>query len=215
MYLFCAKCAFSLLVCKLCLDYLFCISVTIICILYYALNKTFVMYALYLYFVEFWWKIDWFGKSIKSEHPTLIIFVLCHKVWYRLYYNTYCHSIGNFPIDRRSDRPEMHRPMIPDTECPICYIQGGPERMQQLRSNNFKKTKDKMKKLVCIIAYKLLFQQDDTKIVNFDGGVLILWPFFRDSVIFKICPSISKVTIYVPKIVHCVASPGKLSALAL
>ena len=34
-----------------------------------------------------------------------------------------------------------------------------------------------MKKVVCIIAYKILYS-DDTKIVNFDEGVLILWPFF-------------------------------------
>ena len=38
---------------------------------------------------------------------------------------------------------------------------------------------------------------------------------FLSHVIFKICPSISKVTIYAPKIFHCLASPGKVSALAL
>ena len=35
------------------------------------------------------------------------------------------------------------------------------------------------------------------------------------NVIFKICHSISKVTIYVPKISLFLASPGKVSALAL
>ena len=57
-----------------------------------------------------------------------------------------------------------------------------------------------MKKLCALLRMKFFSQQDDTKIIN---------------VIFKICPSISKVTIYVPKIFHCLASPGKASALAL
>ena len=72
-----------------------------------------------------------------------------------------------------------------------------------------------MKELCALFRIKFFFQQDDTKNANFDEGVLILWPFFWGNIIFKICPSISKVTIYVPKIFHCVASPGKLSALAL
>ena len=70
-----------------------------------------------------------------------------------------------------------------------------------------------MKKLCALIRIKFFPQQDDTKIVNFDEGVLIVWQFLN--VIFKICPSISKVTISVPKNVHCLASPpGKVSALA-
>ena len=81
--------------------------------------------------------------------------------------------------------------------------------------NNFKKTRDRMKKLCALLRIKFFSQQDDTKIVNFDEGVLVLWPFFWGNVIFKICPSISKVTIYLPKMFHCVASPGKLSAFAL
>ena len=72
-----------------------------------------------------------------------------------------------------------------------------------------------MKKLCALLCIKFFSQQDDTKIVNFDEDVLILLPFFWGNVIFKICPSISKVTSYVLKIFHCVASPGKLSALAL
>ena len=66
-----------------------------------------------------------------------------------------------------------------------------------------------MKKLCALLRIKLFSQQDDTKIINFDESALILLPFFLCNVIFKICPSISKVTIYVPKI-----SPCKLSALA-
>ena len=72
-----------------------------------------------------------------------------------------------------------------------------------------------MKKLCTLLRIKYISQQYDTKIVNFDEGVLILWPFFRGNVIFKICPSISKVTIYVPKIFHRLASPGKVSEPAL
>ena len=60
--------------------------------------------------------------------------------------------------------------------------------------NNFKKTRDRMKKLCALLCIKFSSQQDDTKIVNFDEGVLFLWPFFWGNVIFKICPSFSKVS---------------------
>ena len=69
--------------------------------------------------------------------------------------------------------------------------------------NNFKKTRDRMKKLCALLCnIKFFSQQDDAKIVNFDEGFLILWLFLWGNVIFKICPwsSISIVTIYVPKI---------------
>ena len=72
-----------------------------------------------------------------------------------------------------------------------------------------------MKQLCALLRIKFFSQQDDTKIADFDEGVLILWPFFLRQCHFKICPSISKVTIYLPKIFHCLASPGKVSALAL
>ena len=55
-------------------------------------------------------------------------------------------------------------------------IQGGPERMQY-KINNFKKTRDRMKKLCALLRINFFSQQNDTKIVNFDEGVLILWPF--------------------------------------
>ena len=95
------------------------------------------------------------------------------------------------------------------------YIQGGPERMHTLTISNFKKTRVRIKEFCALLRIKFFSQQDDTKIVNFDEAVLILWPFFCGNVIFKICPSISKVKIYVPKIFHCLASPGKVFALAL
>ena len=89
---------------------------------------------------------------------------------------------------------------------------GWPRKNATLTINNFKKTRDRMKKLCTLLRIKIFFQQDDTKIVNFDEGVWILWPFFWGNGIFKICPSISKVTIYVSKNFHCLASPGKVSA---
>ena len=41
-----------------------------------------------------------------------------------------------------------------------------------------------MKKVMCIIAYNTISQQDDTKIIAFDEGVLILWSFIWGNVIF-------------------------------
>ena len=43
-----------------------------------------------------------------------------------------------------------------------------------------------MKKLCALLCIKFFFQQDDTKIVNFDEGVLILEPISWGNVIFKI-----------------------------
>ena len=57
------------------------------------------------------------------------------------------------------------------------YIQW-PRKNATLTINNFKKTRDRMKKLCALLRIKFFFQQDDTKIVNFDEGVLILEPFF-------------------------------------
>ena len=94
-----------------------------------------------------------------------------------------------------------------------CYP-GWPRKNATLTINNFKKMRDRMK--TCALWHiKFFSQQDDTKIVNFDEGVLIILPFFWGNDIFKICPSFSKVTIYVPKIFYCLASPSKVSALAL
>ena len=66
---------------------------------------------------------------------------------------------------------------------------GWPPKNATLKINNFKKTRDRMKKLCALSRIKFFSQQDDTK--N------------------------AKVTIYGMKIFHCLASPGKLSALAL
>ena len=55
-------------------------------------------------------------------------------------------------------------------------IQGGPERVPHLRSLISRKRGTELKR--CVQYYiEFFFQQDDTKIVNFDEGVLILEPF--------------------------------------
>ena len=72
-----------------------------------------------------------------------------------------------------------------------------------------------MKKLCALLIVKFFFQEDDTKIINFDESVLILWPFFLGNVIFKICHFCLKIYYWLPKMFHCLASPGKVSALAL
>ena len=66
---------------------------------------------------------------------------------------------------------------------------GWPRKNATLTINNFKKTRDRIKKLFALLHIKFFFQQDDTKIVmvNFDEGVLILEPFIWGNVILKIC----------------------------
>ena len=64
---------------------------------------------------------------------------------------------------------------------------GWPRKNATLTINNFKKTRYRMKNLCAFLRIKFFFQQDDTKIVNFDEGVLILDPFFWGNVSFKIC----------------------------
>ena len=53
---------------------------------------------------------------------------------------------------------------------------GWPRKNATLTINNFKKTKDRMNKLCALLRIEFFSKQDDTKIVNFDEGVLILWP---------------------------------------
>ena len=72
-----------------------------------------------------------------------------------------------------------------------------------------------MKKLCALLRIKFFSQQDDTKIVNFDESVLILWPFFWGNVIFKICYFCLKSHDWRTENFHCLAPPGKVFALAL
>ena len=95
------------------------------------------------------------------------------------------------------------------------FLQGGPERMQWPTINNFKKTREKMKRLCALVCIEFFSQQNDTKINDFDEGVLILEPCFWGNVIFKICHSCLKSHDWRTKNFYCLASPGKASALAL
>ena len=73
---------------------------------------------------------------------------------------------------------------------PFYIYTGWPRKNATLTINNFKKTRDRMKKLDVLLRIKFVSQQTDTKIINFDEGILILWPFsFGGNVNFKICPS--------------------------
>ena len=96
-------------------------------------------------------------------------------------------------------------------------IQGGPERTQYLQCmiNNFKKTRRKMKKLCALIRIEFFSQQNYTKIIKFDEGVLILWLFFWGNVIFKFCHFCLKSHNWRTKNLHCLAPLVKVSALAL
>ena len=64
-----------------------------------------------------------------------------------------------------------------------------------------------MKKLCALLRIKFFSQQDDTKIVNFDEGVLILWPF-SEAMSFSRFTLLSQKSHYVPKFFYCLASLG-------
>ena len=59
----------------------------------------------------------------------------------------------------------------------MCYT-GWPRKNATPMIDYFRKTSDKINKLCALLRIKKKSQQDDTKIINFDEGVLILWPFF-------------------------------------
>ena len=69
--------------------------------------------------------------------------------------------------------------------------------------------------MCAFIRWEFFSQQNDTKIINFDEGVLIIWPFFWGNVIFKICNFCLKSHNWRTENFHCLAPSGKVSALAL
>ena len=91
---------------------------------------------------------------------------------------------------------------------------GWPKKNATPTINDFKKTRERINKLSPLLRI-IFFQQDDNKIINFDKGVLILRPYFCGNVIFKMCHFCLKSHNCRPKIFHCLASPIKVSALAL
>ena len=52
---------------------------------------------------------------------------------------------------------------------------------------NFKDIRDQIKLVRALISIRFFFQQNDTKINDFDEGVMISEPIFWGNVIFKIC----------------------------
>ena len=66
-------------------------------------------------------------------------------------------------------------------------IQGGPKRMQHFWSLISKKSGTKIKLVCALMSRTFFFQQNDTKINDFDEGILIPEPFFWGNVVFKIC----------------------------
>ena len=92
---------------------------------------------------------------------------------------------------------------------------GWPRKNATLTIDDFKKTRHRINKLCPLLRIKFFFQQDDTKIINFNEGVWILWPFFWGNVIFKICHFCIKSHNWRTENFHCLAPPGKVFALAL
>ena len=58
--------------------------------------------------------------------------------------------------------------------------------MAQKECNTFKEIRDLIKLVSAVMSRTFFFQQNDTKINDFDEGILILEPFFLVNVIFKI-----------------------------
>ena len=54
---------------------------------------------------------------------------------------------------------------------------GWPRKNVTLTINDLKKTRDRMKQFCALLHIRLFSQQDNTNIVNFDEGVLLIWPF--------------------------------------
>ena len=68
-----------------------------------------------------------------------------------------------------------------------------------------------MKKLCALLRIEFFSEQDATKIVKFDEGVMRSVAVFLRQCHFQDLPFyISKVRIYVPNIFHCLASPDKI-----
>ena len=64
---------------------------------------------------------------------------------------------------------------------------GWPRKNATLTITNIKETMDDIKLMSTLINRTFFFLQNDTKINDFDEGVLILGPFFWGNVIFKLC----------------------------
>ena len=90
---------------------------------------------------------------------------------------------------------------------------GWPRKNATPTIYDLKKTRDRINKLCPLLRIQFFFQENDSKIIYFHEGVLILWLFFWGNVIFKICHFCLKSHNWRLKIVHCLASPGKVLLL--
>ena len=88
-----------------------------------------------------------------------------------------CDMVGKVMIDSDIDCIIPQNTYMPLPVTKLAYT-GWPRKNATLTINDFKKTRDRMKKLCALLRIIFFFQQDDTKIVNFDEGVLSLEPFF-------------------------------------
>ena len=69
---------------------------------------------------------------------------------------------------------------------------GWPKKNVTPTINDFKRTSDRMKKLCALLCVNVFFQQDDTKIINFDESVLILYGRFSKAMSFQNLPLLSQ-----------------------
>ena len=92
---------------------------------------------------------------------------------------------------------------------------GCPRKNATLTINNFKKMREKMKKLCALLRIEFFSQQNDTKIINLMKAFWFYGRFFWGNVLFKICHFCLKSHNWRTTNFHCLAPPGKLSALAL
>ena len=82
--------------------------------------------------------------------------------------------------------------------------------------NNFKKTRNRMKKLCALLHIKFFSQQDDMiKIVNFDEGVWFYGRFSEAMSYSRFALLSQKSQFTNRKFFHCLASPGLLSEASM
>ena len=98
----------------------------------------------------------------------------------------------------------------------ITEYTGWPRKNATLTINDFKKTRDRINKLCPLLRIKFSFQQDDTKIINFDEGRLDSMAVFLRQCQYQNLPLLSQKSQFdVTENFQCLAPPGKVFALAL
>ena len=91
---------------------------------------------------------------------------------------------------------------------------GWPRKNATSTINDLRKTRDGIKKLCALLGIKFFHSKMTLSLILIE----VFWFHgrFSEAVLFSIfATAVSKVTTDVPKICHCLASPGNVSALAL